>query len=174
MSTAPATRATLNPFEGLPVRQVGVEIPAASGGLRESMKIDPQEFHQGDVVFVVLECPVNKVRFEPIDKDDPRGDQRRVHVFGVEAATIVDAELVEQALAQHKDRVAALQHAEAKAKEAEAGITRLYDDKPDGSPARPMGDELQAAHDAGDHAGGLVEGCPDCDAEADAVEAEAD
>jgi hypothetical protein len=48
------------------------------------------------------------------------------------------------------------------AKEAAKGITRL-----------PYGDELQDAHDRGDHAEGLVPGCPACDAEQAALDAEA-
>lgn len=149
-----ADTSKLTPFEGKSVRQVGIEIPSAAGGLRESMKIEPQEFHQGETVYVVLECPVVKVRFDPIDSDDPAGDQRRVHVFGTAGAAIVDRELVGEALAEMRRRVDL-------ANEAAQGIGRL-----------PVDDEAAKAHADGLHASGLVPGCPDCEAEAAAVAAE--
>lgn len=151
-----ADTSKLSDFEGRAVRQVGIEIPSAAGGLRDSLRIDPQEFHQGDTVYLVLECPVVKVRFDPIDKDEPAGDQRRVHIFGTAGAAIVDRELVAEALAEQKRRVEAAQ-------EAAAGIGRI-----------PFDDEAEKAHADGLHASGLVPGCPTCDAEVQAAAAEAD
>lgn len=147
----------LTKFEGHAVRQVGIEIPGAAGGLREALKIDPQEFRQGTTVYVVLECPVVKVRHEPIDGTDPGGDQRRVHIFGTSGAAIVDRELVEEALAEQKRRIES-------AKMAETGEGPLPFDG---------GAQHQADHGAGLHAAGLVPGCPPCDDEARAAEAEA-
>jgi len=147
----------LSDFEGLPVRQAGIEIPGAAGGLREAMKIDPQEFHKGDEVYVVLHCRTDKVRFDPIDRDDPTGDQRRVHVFGVEGATIVDAELVSEHIEAQREKIA-------RARDREQGVGRL-----------PTADELErldAEHEAGVHRD-LVPGCPHCAEEASAAAAEA-
>ena len=45
----------LEPFEGLEVLEVGIEMPGAAGGLRDPMRIDPQEFSQGERVFIVHE-----------------------------------------------------------------------------------------------------------------------
>jgi hypothetical protein len=139
----------LSPFEGRPVLAVGIEIPGAGGGLRDALTVDPQEFHYDDTVFAVIEGKVGKLRFDPINGAD---GVRRVHVLDVERATIVDADDVETMLEEHEKRVM-----EAK------GIARL-----------PYGDDLQDAHQRGEHSDGLVEGCPDCDAEVAAVEAERD
>lgn len=141
-------------FEGSPVRQSGIEIPGAAGGLRDPMKIDPRAFHKGEKVYVVLECLVDKVRFDPIDKDAPAGDQRRVHVFSVEGATIVDGELVEEHLAAQRAKIE-------RAKDAAKGQGRL-----------PTDEELYEAHTNGEHADGLVPECVECERETAAVAAE--
>lgn len=146
----------LTPFEGQDVRRASIEIPNAAGGLRDAMKIDPQEFHQGEEIYIVLKCVVQKVRFEPIDKADPSGDQNRVHVFNAEEATFVDADLVAEHVAAQTERIA-------RAKERAEGISRL-----------PTDDEVERLadeHSDGDHASGLVPGCPECEDEA-AAEAE--
>lgn len=138
---------TLAPFEGSPVRQAGIEIPGAAGGLREAMKIDPQEFHKGERVFIVLECVVGKVRFDPIDKTAPDGDQRRVHVLDVEGATIVDESIVREHLDAQAERLEA-------AGRARTGA-RTFDDV-----------DLVEEHATGAHAEeGYVDACPECAAE---------
>lgn len=150
---------TLEPFEGLPVVEAGIEIPGAAGGLREAMKIDPSTFHKGEQVFVVLECRVGKVRIDPIDMDYLDGPQRRVHVFVVTNATMVDGDLVRNQLTDQAEKIRL-------AREAAQGVTRLpYTD-----------DEFVNAteHANGDHSQGLVPGCPVCDSEAAAVAAEAE
>lgn len=150
---------TLEDFEGLPVVEAGIEIPGAAGGLREAMKIDPATFHKGEQVFVVMECRVGKVRFDPIDTDYLDGPQRRVHVFVVTGATMVDGNLVREQLTTQAEKIRL-------AKEAAAGVTRLpYTD-----------DEFvhAQAHAAGEHASGLVDPCPVCQTEAAAVAAEAE
>lgn len=150
-----ADTSKLSDFEGLSVRQVGIEIPGAAGGLRDPLRIDPQEWHKGDRLYVVMELQVSKVRFDSIDKDDPAGDQRRVHITEVLGTAIVDRELVGEALAEQKRRVEL-------AKEAAAGVGRL-----------PVDDEAEKAHDDGLHAAGLVPGCAKCEAEVAAMEQEA-
>lgn len=148
--TAELIHADLTDFEGLPVRQVGIEVPGVAGGLRDAIKIDPQEFHQGDEGYLTLRWKVGKVRFEPIDKEDPAGDQRRVHVFNVLSAAIVDGEQpAATALEDQKRRI-----------EEAAGIARLDFE----------GEAKKLEHEDGKHQE-LVDGCPLCDEE---VEAEAD
>lgn len=147
-----ADTSQLTDFEGLPVRQVGLEIPGAAGGLRDPLRVDPQEWHKGDRLYVVMELQVSKVRFDSIDKDDPGGDQRRVHITEVLGAAIVERELIATALEEQKRRVDA-------AAEAAAGVGHLQLDG---------GAEAQAAHDQGLHASGLVPGCPACEAELEA------
>ncbi len=147
----------LSDFEGLPVVEAGIEIPGAAGGLREAMKIDPSTFHKGEQVFVVLECRVGKVRIDPIDMDYLDGPQRRVHVFVVTNATMVDGNLVREQLTDQAEKIRL-------AREAAQGVTRLpYTD-----------DEFvhAQAHAAGEHASGLVGECPVCQTEKAAVEAE--
>ena len=149
----------LENFEGLPVVEAGIEIPGAAGGLREAMKIDPATFHKGEQVFVVLECRVGKVRFDPIDTDYLDGPQRRVHVFVVTGATMVDGDLVRTQLTDQAEKIRL-------AREAAQGVTRLpYTD-----------DEFQLvlSHADGGHASGLVDNCPVCQTEAAAVAAEAE
>ncbi len=149
----------LSDFEGLPVVEAGIEIPGAAGGLREAMKIDPSTFHKGEQVFVVLECRVGKVRIDPIDMDYLDGPQRRVHVFVVTNATMVDGNLVREQLTDQAEKIRL-------AREAAQGVTRLpYTD-----------DEFvhAQAHAAGEHASGLVDPCPVCQTEKAAVEAEAE
>lgn len=152
-----ADTSKLTDFEGLSVRQVGIEIPGAAGGLRDPLRIDPQEWHKGERLFVVFELQVSKVRFDSIDRDDPAGDQRRVHITDVIGSAIVDRELVAEALAEQRRRVQA-------AEESAKGIGHLQLDG---------GEEAQKAHDDGLHASGLVPGCPGCEAEVAAQEAEA-
>lgn len=140
----------LSAFEGRQVLGVGVEIPGAGGGLRDALTIDPQEFHYGETVFVVIEGKVGKLRFDPVRE---AGEAvRRVHVLDVKAATIAERETVERLLDEQAKRI-----------EEARGLARL-----------PFGDELQEAHDRGEHAEGLVEGCPDCDHEAELAAGEAD
>lgn len=95
----------LSEFEGLPVEEVGVEIPNAAGGLQDAMKFDPVEWHQGDEHFIVLRCGVKKIRHEPIAKDDFDGPQRRVHVLHVETAAPIDAKHVQDQLVAYQEKV---------------------------------------------------------------------
>lgn len=95
----------LNEFEGLPVTEVGVEMPGASGGLRDAVKFDPVEWHQGDEHFIVLKGTVSKIRHEPVDKDKPDGEQRRVHVLQVEEAFPIAAEDVADYVAAQSARI---------------------------------------------------------------------
>lgn len=131
----------LTPFEGRQVIAVGIEIPGAGGGLRDALTIDPKEYHYGETVFVVIEGTVGKIRFDPV----PGAGEavRRVHVLDVESAAPVTRETVEHLLEEQRKRI-----------EEAMGVSRL-----------PYGDELQDAHARGEHADGLVEGCPDCDKE---------
>lgn len=131
----------LSDFEGKPVRRSTISITNAGDGLSEAMKVEPVEHHQGDRVYVVLECEVAKVGFAPIDKDDPAGDQARVHTFRAGTATIVDADLVATVIAEQREK-------NLKAKEDAAGIVRLVED---GEQLCPFpGCPLPAEHE-GDH-----------------------
>ncbi len=147
----------LDPFEGQPVLSVGIEIPGAAGGLREALKIDPVQLRHGEKAYVLLETTTDKIRFDP-DKDED--GWKRVHVLAVEQGMLVDEDLVAEHLATQKARIAEARAAEALEKRREAGEFTLEEAA------------LDEAHDNGDHADGLVAGCPQCDREAALAAAE--
>jgi hypothetical protein len=105
-------------FEGLSVEEVGVEITNAAGGLQEAMKYAPIEMHHGEEHFIVLRCRVRKVRFDPIEKDDYDGPQRRVHVLHADQAVPIAAKLVADHVNKHQEKIK-------KAKEEAEGVERL-------------------------------------------------
>lgn len=143
----------LTGFEGRQVIGVGVEIPGAGGGLRDALTVDPQEFHYGETVFVVVEGRVGKLRFDPV-KD--AGDVvRRVHVLDVVGAVIVERATVEALLEAQAIRI-----------EEARGLARL--------PFEPTDEELLTAHNNGEHADGLVGGCVECEREKDLALQESD
>lgn len=88
---------TLTPFDGKDVRAATVKITHAGDGLSKAMKVNPSELHHQETVFVVLECVVSKVGFDPISEDST--DLMRVHTLKAGLATIVDGELVRDVLA---------------------------------------------------------------------------
>lgn len=93
---------TLTPFEGKPVLSTTVAIRKAGDGLSAALKVDPEELHHGDTVYVVLETVVEKVRFDQAKDGD---GFVRVHMLATENATLVDAELVSAHLAAQKKRI---------------------------------------------------------------------
>lgn len=130
LSSALADVSGLQPFEGKAVLRSTIAITNAGDGLSNAMKVEPVEFHQGETVYVVLECEVASVGFKPIDKDDPGGPQARVHTFRAGTATIVDGAIVKEQVAEQAERIRI-------AKEQAQGIQRLPlgDDEPTGDEA---------------------------------------
>lgn len=94
----------LSPFEGRDVLATRVAITRAGDGLSKAMEVDPDELVLGDVVTVVLECTVDRVRFEPIKDVDALV---RVHTLRAGTATIVGRELVADALDAQQRRLEA-------------------------------------------------------------------
>lgn len=94
----------LSPFEGKSVNRSTVKITNAGDGLSQALGIEPVEYHQGDKVYVVLECDVSRVSFEPVSKDLLDGPQVRVHTFKAGTATVVDAKLVSDAVEEQAKR----------------------------------------------------------------------
>lgn len=151
---AMANVSQLTPFDGLPVVRTTIAVTNAGDGLSDALGIDPQEFHHGQTVYVVLECEVTKVAHVPVDKDTP-GILIRQHTLRAGTGTIVDADLVEEQVQRQAERIdTAKRHARGEFTLDEA--------------------QAQEDHDAGKHADDLVVGCPACDAEAAAAAAEAD
>lgn len=135
-------------FEGLPTLEVSLEVRGIEGGLNEGLTIAPAVFHRGDRVFLLVEGTVDAILHKSVAD---REGWRRAHVLRVDAGTIVDAEFAEARLEDHARRL-----------EEARGLQRL-----------PFDEELLAAHERGEHADGLVEGCVECDREIEAKAAEA-
>lgn len=133
-------------FEGLPTLEVSLEVRGIEGGLNEGLTIAPRVMHRGERVFLLLDGTVDDILHKGV-KD--REGWRRAHVIRVSAGTLVDEAFALDRLEEHERRL-----------EQARGLQRL-----------PFEDELHSAHGDGDHAAGLVEGCPDCDEEAALVEA---
>jgi len=144
--------AKLGKFENREVMASTIAVTNAGDGLSESMKTEPQLLHHGDVVYVVLECEVTKVTFEPVKGADDRVERK--HTLRAGTATIVDSGLVDAQLEEQRER------------------NRRRADEEKGQGRLPSDQELAADHRLGGHAGGIVEDCPECLAEADAAEQE--
>jgi hypothetical protein len=85
----------LGTFDGADVRSATIAVTNAGDGLSKAMKVEPEIFHLGDRVYVVLECEVSKISHVPIDDG---ADLSRVHVLRAGNATIVDETLVREAI----------------------------------------------------------------------------
>jgi hypothetical protein len=144
----------LGEFDGQQVLRTTIAVTNAGDGLSDALKVDPALLHLGDKVYVVLECEVSKIRLDPIKDTDAL---TRVHTLRAGTATMVDADMVQAQLAEQAERIAL-------AKEAESGVSRMFDKGED---------QLLAEHEEGDHADGLVDRCPECEAER-AAEADED
>jgi hypothetical protein len=93
----------LSTFEGRDVLQSTIKVTKAGDGLSAALGVDPNEYHIGDKVYVVLETTVGRVGYEEI-KDT--GCFRRVHTLDTEAGTIVAGELVADVLAEQRRKIA--------------------------------------------------------------------
>ena len=110
--------AGLTPFEGKEVRKMGIAITNAGDGLSESMNVAPAEHESGERLFVILEVEVTKVAFEPLSKGDPGGPQKRIETMRAGTATLADAKLVGDLIAEQAER-------NLLAKERDGGTERL-------------------------------------------------
>jgi hypothetical protein len=156
--------AQLAPFGGHPVVKSAVQITRAGDGLSEALELDPEELDQFDTVFFVLKGIVDKVTFGPTKPGSE--DLVRKHVIVTTEIIRVEEGAVSKMLRAAADTLK-------KAKEEAAGIQRLG--------FAPTSDEeadLMVAHANSEHKptdtnlSGLVEGCPVCQQERDAIEAE--
>lgn len=157
MAGALADNSNLTPFEGEPTLSVGIEIPGLSGGLRDSMRIDPVEHRAGDRLYVLVEVDVDKFHYDPVrsgGRDGERVGWRRVEILSANTAMFVDPDSVKSMIDEHKRRIQ-------RAKDEASGQGRLGTD-----------DELHADHADGRHADGYAEGCVDCAEEVRATGAE--
>lgn len=80
----------LDDFEGHTVTEAAIEIPNVAGGFQESMKLAPHQWEHDDHIVLVIRARVRKVRFDEIvDKNEPTGELRRVHVLHALSGAIV-------------------------------------------------------------------------------------
>lgn len=127
LATALADNTDLPEFEGADVLRTSVAITNAGDGLSQALAIQPQQLTLGDTVYVVLECRVQKIRFEPaVDKDHPEDGLVRVHNLRAGRATLVDRTTVVTALDAQADVIR-------RAREEAEGIQRLNTDPDPGS-----------------------------------------
>lgn len=153
------TDQALTPFDGKPVVQTTISITQAGDGLSAALAIDPEEFHHGERVVVVLDCTVGKVVLKPLSKDVPNMLMRE-HVLIAGTSTIIDPQLVEELLSEQAAKIAAAKEEEERGKRRAKGEYTLEDEA------------FVAEHDEGQHANGLREGCPKCDEEKAAMASE--
>ena len=125
--TTTEDRPTLAPFEGKPVESATIAIRNTGDGLSKAMEVDPTELHHGQRVYVVLECEVDKVRFDPLKDEETL---ERVHVLKAGRATFVDADVVAEALDAQQRRI-----------EEAAGVQQLPLDGEDPEPPADAFDE---------------------------------
>ena len=92
----------LGSFDGREVIKATVAITRAGDGLSAALAVDPQALDLGDKVYVVLECEVGKVSFEPV-KDTQH--LARVHTLRTQGATLVDEDLVRKHLDEMQVRI---------------------------------------------------------------------
>lgn len=125
----------LGTFEDRSVTKTTIAVRNAGDGLSQAMKVNPQKLHQGDTVYVVLECKVGPVSFDPI-KDSETECERR-HILRAGAATLIDDQLVKEAIAKQTEAIIA-------ARDEEAGRSQLPEkdlaqEHRDGLHANPIG-----------------------------------
>lgn len=90
----------LGMFDGRQVITSSIKVTNAGDGLSAAMSIDPQEFHHGQKVYLVIEAECTKVEFVPIKDTDKLA---RVHTLKAGVSTPVDHDKVKRVLdAQRK------------------------------------------------------------------------
>lgn len=101
----------LSSFEGRDVMQSTIAITKAGDGLSKSVAVEPQEFHHGETVYVLIETEVTDVRYQEIAGT---GTLRRVQTLATVLATIVDHEFADATLESQRIKI-----------EEAKGVTRL-------------------------------------------------
>ena len=109
-------------FDDREVSRTAIKVTNAGDGLSAALQVDPQAFHLGEKVYVVLETVVSKVEHAPAVDGDTEGPLVRSHVLRAGAATIVDEDLVAEQIRVQTVRIKAAEEA---AKEKQHGIKVL-------------------------------------------------
>lgn len=92
---------SLQAFEGRDVINASIRITRAGDGLSTALGIAPTEYHPGDKLYVLLECEVGRVSYDPIKDTDCL---QRVHTLVAGVGTIVDGEWAGTAIAEQRKR----------------------------------------------------------------------
>lgn len=104
----------LEPYEGMAVSEIGMEIPAAGGGLREPLECDMvtidllKKVTHGDHVFVLMELEKQKVRHQAAKTHD---GWMRVDIYKPCFATVVQKGVAIDMLEETRLRVVEAQEA---------------------------------------------------------------
>lgn len=159
LAAAKVDKSHLQPFDGKPVVQTTISVSNAGDGLSNALAIEPQEFHHGDRVFVVIEGEIDRVTHSPLSKDVPNMLVRE-HRLKAGTSTIVEGSLVAEVLEAQAAKIAAAR-LEAETEQRRAKGEYTLDDQ-----------AAIAEHEDGQHPE-LREGCPLCDAERAAAAGEA-
>lgn len=160
LATALADNSALSPYKGSDVLRTTIAVRNAGDGLSEAMGIDPVELPIGSKVVLVLECEVKAHDYERIPNTKALVLKQ---VLKAGTATLIDAELVQAALVEQRERID-------KAKADASGQPRLVDTTGQLNPEATAGDPdeepedevLLRHHAAGQHSSGPVDGCPAC------------
>lgn len=162
LDLAAALRNTkLTPYRGRDVVRTSIAITNAGDGLSNAMKIDPVEYDPEGRVYVVLECTVSKHQHVPIPDT---GTMELIQTFKAGTATIVDADLVKEHIAQQEARIQAAKDAAT----GQANLEGAHGYLGEGvAPDSEFVEEDDATvyrrnHLAGNHEDEPVEGCPLC------------
>ncbi len=89
------TTTNLGTFDNRDVLSTSVAVVNAGDGLSQALGIDPIVMHIGDTGVLVLEFVVSKIGFREIKDTDVL---ERVHTLRAGTATIIDREVVAEAL----------------------------------------------------------------------------
>lgn len=135
-------------FEGRKIVKTTIAVTNAGDGLSNAMKIDPQSLHQGDTVYVVLECEVGKITFDPFADDFVA----RVQTLKAGVATIIDKDSVAESIEQQRTRIREAEDAAAGRQDflklAEDHDNGLHDSPSPGCPKCAPVDDTAAKPDA--------------------------
>ena len=96
------TTKKLHRFENREVVGTRIAITRAGDGLSKALAIEPEELSLGQTVYVVLECVVSKIAYEPVSDTDAL---TRIQTLQAGAATTVDRDLVAEVLDDQKRRI---------------------------------------------------------------------
>lgn len=128
------THPNLSEYRGHDVIGATVSIRNTGDGLSKAMDVDPVELELGNIVHIVLECEVEKHRYEPIKDVDEA--LKLVNMLKAGRATIVDGDIVAKYLDDQQKRI-----------DEASGVLQLPvdgDDDTEDDPA-PLGDALDEA-----------------------------